>query len=320
VPVALNFAALQCSLQPNANVTCLKDGDIMKKHVCKACGSNSIKQLNYTLSYGNYLLMVCDECGLKFILSDKYDTLDDDLYWDSVNKKIYSTPEVLKEFKKKHKKYLQQIIKNRPRNRKLLDVGSGSGIFLNNAKECNFDVCGVEPSEIAVELCKEQYNIEAFCGYLDLNSELPRDYGVLSAWDVIEHVADPKEFLQICHAHLTEAGILLLETPDESCVIRKVINIIDNTRRAFGFNPSTHIYYPSHRYYFTHKSITHLLNDVGFTKIKFFKEHSIYSKAKEKYRLYRTLSKTQMVKYDILFFILKFPLFWNKQVILCTKR
>ena len=263
--------------------------------------------------------MGCNECGLKFILSDSYESLEDDTYWNHINRKIYSVPGVLNEFEKKHKKYLDYIIKNCSRNKKILDVGSGSGIFLNNAKKYNFEISGIEPSEIAVELCKELYNIKVYCGYLELNSELQKDYGVLSAWDVIEHVADPKEFLKICHAHLIEGGTLLLETPDESCVIRKMINLIDKIRRAFGFNSSSNIYYPAHLYYFTHKSITHLLNDVGFTNIKIFREHSIFSKSKEKYRLYNNLTRIQIFKYDILFFILKFPLFWNKQVILCTK-
>lgn len=297
------------------------EDETMKKVIeCKVCSSDSTKKLSYTPKYGNYVLMECNECGLKFMLSDNYDTLGDDSYWDSINRIIYSTPAVLKEFKKKHNKYLEHIIKNVPRNRKLLDVGSGSGIFLNNAKEWDFEVSGIDPSEVAVELCNEQYKLSAFCGYLKLNSDLPKDYGVISAWDVIEHVENPKEFLKICHAHLIQGGILLLETPDESCLMRKIINMLDGIRRVFSGNLSANIYYPSHRYYFTHKSITRLLNDVGFSKIKIFREHSIYSKSKEKYKLYLKLTKIQMVKYDILFSVLKLPLFWNKQVILCTKR
>ena len=292
----------------------------MKRIECKVCGSTNINQLSYTPSYGDYVLMTCKACGLKFMMSENYETLGDDEYWDDVNKKIYAMPEVLKEFKDKHKKYLAYIQKNSPPNQKLLDVGSGSGVFLNNAKESNFEVDGVEPNEMAVELCKKQYNIDAFCGYLEMNSDLSKDYGTLTAWDVIEHLENPKEFLRICHSHLIKGGILLLETPDESCLIRKIINSINRVKKIFGSDLSSNIYYPSHRYYFTHKSISRLLNDVGFMHIKIFKGHSIYSKSKAKYKLYHQLSRLQMIKYDIIFFILKFPIFWNKQVVICTKK
>jgi len=292
----------------------------MKKNECTVCKSTNVKQIDYMRRYDKYVLMKCKECGLKFILSKDFEKLSDDVYWDDVNKKIYSMPMVLKEFKRKHIKYLDYLIKCGSPNNKLLDVGSGNGIFLSNAKERNFKVTGVEPSQMAVELCKSHYNIDTVCCYLDSDSDMPRDYGILSAWDVIEHVEDPKKFIEICHAHLIKGGVFLLETPDESCLIRKVVNIIDRIGRFLGLKSSSNIYYPSHRYYFTHKSMIRLLTDVGFTKIKIFHEHSIYSKSKAKYKLYRKLPTIKMLKYNFIFFILKFPLFWNKQVIICQKR
>lgn len=292
----------------------------MEKIKCEVCGSIDIKQLNYMPCYRNYVLMNCFACGLKFILSDNLEVLDDDSYWDRVNKSIYVMPSVLKEFKKKHNKYLE-IIKNlNPPSYKLLDVGCGNGIFLTNSVKHNFDATGIEPSIIAAELCKKHYGITPHIGYLEIDSDLPKDYGILTAWDVIEHVASPTRFLKSCYAHLQKDGILLLETPDESSIVRKFINILDNAKRALKINSDSNIYYPSHRYYFTHKAIRRLLNDVGFSNVKIYKEHSIYSKSKAKYKFYKKYTNIQMIKYDLIFFILKFPLFWNKQVVLCIKR
>lgn len=293
---------------------------MIKQCECTVCGNSNNQQLDYIPQYAEYVLMHCKNCGLKFMLSENYEVLGDDVYWDEVNKQIYANPFVLEEFRKKHNKYLKYIKKYKGPNMRLLDVGCGNGIFVKNAKDHGFDAYGIEPSEIAVELCKKQYGIQPFHGYLTIDSDLPKNYGVLTAWDVIEHVENPKEFLAICHAHLEQGGTLLLETPDESCLIRKIINIIDRFRRMFGSKSSLNIYYPSHRYYFTHDSIKSLLDRAGFTNVKIYKEHSIYSKSKEKYRLYRKLTNKQLLKYNILYSILKFPLFWNKQVILCTKK
>lgn len=291
----------------------------MKEIECIACGSTKTRQLRYTPRYGTSVLMNCLACGLKFLLSEDYEVLSDDSYWDEVNKKIYAMPNVLEEFKKKHDKYLKYIKMNSPPNMRLLDVGCGNGIFLVNAKASGFEVAGIEPSQIAVELCARQHGITPMHGYLELNSNLPRDYGVVSAWDVIEHVANPKEFLEICSAHLELGGTLLLETPDESCFLRRIINMIDSARRTFGLSAASSIYYPSHRYYFTHRSIEGLLTKAGFSNVRIYRGHTLYSKSKAKYLLYRKYSKMQMMKYHLLFFILKFPYLWNKQVILCTK-
>lgn len=291
----------------------------MEQIKCAVCGSKDIKQLNYIPRYKKYILMVCVECGLKFMLSDNFEVLDNDTYWDEVNKRIYVMPSVLKEFERKHKKYLEIIKKRMPPNNKLLDVGCGNGIFVNNSIKNSFDATGIEPSKMAVKLCNEQYGITPYNSYLELNSVLPKNYGILSAWDVIEHVESPKLFLEICYGHLEKGGTLLLETPDESCIIRKIINMFDSVKRVFGIGSDSNIYYPSHRYYFTHKSIRRLLNDVGFSDVKIYKEHSMHSKSKAKYKLYRKYSNIQMIKYDVIYFLLKFPLFWNKQVILCTK-
>jgi len=292
----------------------------MKNIECVACGATKIKQTDTSLENGRYILMECCACGLKFLLSENFDVLDDDSYWDDVNKKIYGMGSVLKEFKKKHKKYLNIINRLSLPNNRLLDVGSGNGIFINNAKQHGLDVTGVEPNKIAVELSKKIYGLSPILGYLEMNSNLPKDFGVVTAWDVIEHVANPKEFLTICHAHLNKGGVLILETPDESSFIRKFINVIDSIKKALKFGRLSNIYYSAHRYYFTHQSFEILLNDVGFENIKIYREHSIYSKAIAKIQLYGELSNFKMLKYYLIFFILKNPLFWNKQVVFCTKK
>ncbi|MDH5611274.1 MAG: class I SAM-dependent methyltransferase [Gammaproteobacteria bacterium] len=292
----------------------------MQEMKCTVCGGTNNRQLDFLPSYGKYNLMECNECGLKYIVSENFETLDDDSYWDEVNKKIYSMPNVLNEFKKKQNKYLKRMIKLSPPNKRLLDVGCGNGIFLNNAKLNGFEAAGIEPSRIAVDLCKQQYGFSPTLGYLELDSDLEKNFGALSAWDVIEHVADPKDFLKICHAHLVKGGVFILETPDESSWIRGLINIIDSVKKMLKIGAASNIYYPSHRYYFTHKAMKSVLKNAGFTNIKIYKEHTIYSKAIAKNRLYRKFTNFQMLKYYVVFFLLRAPFLWNKQVVICVKK
>ena len=198
-------------------------------------------------------------------------------------------------------------------------MGCRNGIFVKNARSKRFDTTGIKPSSSAVGLCKKQIDLFPYHGYLSFESDLPKNYGSLSAWDVNEHVSNPKMFLEICYSHLEKDGILLLETPDESALIRKIINIIEMVAQKFNSSATSNIYYPSHRFYFTHKSIRNLLTNSGFSDVRIYKEHSIYSKSIAKYKLYRNYSDTLLKIYSGLFTLLRAPIFWNKQVVLCRK-
>jgi len=292
----------------------------MKKTTCIICKSGNVVELNYIPKYKNrYILLKCTECGLKFIVSDNYETLPDDLYWDDVNKKIYSLHSVINEFREKYNKYLKVLLNYKLPNKNLLEIGSGCGIFLKFATDSGIDSIGFEPSKIAADMSRSNYNANIVCGYLTRDSDVRKDFGIVTAWDVIEHVENPVEFVNICGDHLADGGVFLLETPDESSLIRKLITIVMRVKRIFHVNSSSNIYYPSHRYYFTHKSIIRLLNDAGFTNIIFYKGHSIYSKSYAKYKFYKKYSAFKMLKYKFIFFILRFPLFWNKQIVICEK-
>ena len=52
------------------------------------------------------------------------------------------------------------------------------------------------------------------CRLLDLGTELPRDFEIILAGDLIEHLTDPAELFKICRGLLTKGGVLLLTTPN----------------------------------------------------------------------------------------------------------
>jgi 2-polyprenyl-3-methyl-5-hydroxy-6-metoxy-1,4-benzoquinol methylase len=286
---------------------------------CVVCESDKVKLLPFRIGISNPVFL-CRECGLKYIKSNSYENLADDNYWDEVNKKIYAMPSVIREMTSKHFKFLKIIKNSPPPNDKLLDVGCGNGIFLDSSKKFGFTPEGIEPNPVAIDLCRKLYAFSPHRGFLTMDSNLPKNFGVLTAWDVIEHVSDPRIFLETCHAHLQNNGILLLETPDESCFIRKLIYILITI--PIGINRDglrKKIYYLSHRYYFTRKSIAILLKNVGFRNISIYSGHSIFSKSLAKIQLYRKYSNAQMIKYKAIFTLLKAPLLSNKQIVIAQK-
>lgn len=163
---------------------------------------------------------------------------------------------------------------------------AGLVFFLDAAKSSGFDVMGVEPSPRAVHISRSKYSIPVVCGLLHPDDDLPRDFGVLTSWDVIEHVPNPLDFISTCSTHLRNGGLLVLETPAEDSFIQDLIRCI-----AFASNRKIDlrnlIYHRSHRYYFTKLAIESLLYRCGFHQLEFFNERTDFQKACWKMRFYK---------------------------------
>ena len=91
---------------------------------------------------------------------------------------------------------------------KLLDIGAGTGDFLNAASRY-YEVNGVEPSEIARENAKRK-NLELHSTL----SEISDTYDVISMWHVLEHVPDLDHQIEEFHRLLKDDGILVIAVPN----------------------------------------------------------------------------------------------------------
>src|SRR5262249_12208212 len=77
-----------------------------------------------------------------------------------------------------------------------LDVGCAAGFFIEAALDAGFDAVGIELSSTAIELAQPAVRPRITCG--DVNVLLaadPRQFDVVTAFDIIEHTQDPAAFL-----------------------------------------------------------------------------------------------------------------------------
>ena len=97
-----------------------------------------------------------------------------------------------------------------PNKGKLLDVGAGTGDFLNYMKDLDWDVNGTEPNEAARSLA-DQKGIKLVTN-LD---QLPNQkFKVITLWHVLEHITHLEEVLDRIKNMLEEDGVLIVAVPN----------------------------------------------------------------------------------------------------------
>lgn len=148
---------------------------------------------------------------------------------------------------------LKEIIKRQKRQGQaargsLLDVGCGSGHFLRAARQCGYDVAGIEPAEVLAEYAREVLGLSVYQNAVQ-NIRMPFEgFDVITAWDVIEHVADPYAFLRRCSQWLRPGGIMALRFPSSAWQKLKGVVMQDwlSMNRPV-FSPTIHLYFFSAR-------------------------------------------------------------------------
>lgn len=130
----------------------------------------------------------------------------------------------------------------RPRGR-LLDVGCGHGLLLDEARKRGYDTVGLELSRSNAEHARSlgldvrELPLEAF-GH-GRNGDSPGSFDVVVLADVIEHLDDPVAAIDQCAALLRPRGVLCVVTPDPSSVTARVAGA-----RWWGYLPAHTVLLP----------------------------------------------------------------------------
>jgi len=141
---------------------------------------------------------------------------------------------------------------------RLLDVGCGTGIFLDMMRRRGeWEVFGVEINEEAARYARGKLQLDVFAGELGEASFPTAHFDVVTLWHVLEHLHEPRLVLQEIYRILRDDGWLLLSLP----------NAASYEAQAFGeFWAGLDV--PRHLYFFTPTAIRELLRQEGFETVK----------------------------------------------------
>lgn len=132
---------------------------------------------------------------------------------------------------------LAALTRRRPPPGRLLEIGSGYGLFLERARAAGYHVGGVELSATAAAHATG-LGLEVFRGQL---AHAPQDKAdVICFWDTLEHVPDPVEFLRQVRRRLAPGGVVALSVPNVASMPARALGA-----RWWTLKPEQHIWHLS---------------------------------------------------------------------------
>jgi SAM-dependent methyltransferase len=104
-------------------------------------------------------------------------------------------------------------------SRRLLDVGSGLGVFPAAMREAGWECTALDPDPRAIAMIRELAQVETLCGdFMQLAPE-PR-FDLVTFNKVLEHVPDMTGMLARARGWLAAGGMVYLELPDGEAALR----------------------------------------------------------------------------------------------------
>lgn len=153
-------------------------------------------------------------------------------------------------FRKKRAEHIKKF--TRGQNAKILDIGAGRGVMIQELKKNGWDVYGVLPASQTKDT-----GANIFYGNLTDANFPAVFFDCVTLFHVLEHLAAPKEALREIFRILKPGGILVMELPNASGVVPRLFKTF-----WFGYNV------PEHLYHFTPINLKHILEEEGFAVMK----------------------------------------------------
>ncbi len=140
--------------------------------------------------------------------------------------------------------------------KKLLDVGCGTGDFLQTALQNNWKVSGIEPNAQAREIANKKTNNSVFEIDQLLKFEAS-SFDVITLWHVLEHLPNLEDHIAIFKTLLKPKGTLIIAVPNYKSYDAKYYK---EFWAAYDV--------PRHLWHFNRDSITSLVSKFDFDVVK----------------------------------------------------
>lgn len=221
--------------------------------ICPLCSSPEISHFlscsDYFVSKETFEIDKCTSCGFLFTQNypeeseiGRYYESDDYISHSDTSKgltdKAYQL--VRKIMLGRKKKLIGKI--TRLSTGSILDIGSGTGHFLNTMKKSGWKISGVEINAKAREYAASRFKIDTIPPG-KLNSLPENSFDCITLWHVLEHFQEPFKYMEEISRLLKNDGVCIVALPNsisfDAQHYGKEWAAYDLPRHLWHFNPST---------------------------------------------------------------------------------
>lgn len=227
---------------------------------CPLCTGNDFKELyvttdrHYGIS-GSYRLVRCGSCALVFLNPMYSDEELAGLYPSDYY--AYQDKFQTSRWKTIAKKLVGYSIGTKDPHFEapgvLLDLGCGSGWFLESMRAQGWSTYGVEISEAAAALGQKAKGLQILCGTLEQAKFPPEFFDYVRSNHSFEHISCPNETLEEIHRILKPGGKVLIGVPN-----------IDGLNAALFGRYWWYLGVPVHPFSYSVRSLSTILRKHGF--------------------------------------------------------
>ena len=205
--------------------------------------------------YGAHTQIVrCNECGHVYAnptweaadLLDAYTHVQDETYVTERAGRLLTF--------RHHLQRLEQLT-GAAQGRSLLDVGAYIGVFVAVARSGGWNAWGIEPSQWAASVAQQEH-LPVLLGTIDAPALSHCYFDVVTLWDVIEHLDDPRGELLKAYHRLKPGGWIAVHTMDVESVTARMMG------KHWPWLMEMHVHF------FSKRTLSQCLRSVGFEVVR----------------------------------------------------
>lgn len=199
---------------------------------CPICKSDVNESPDDLLVYG-LRYVNCYKCNHHFVNKRPVKSELDKFYSNSVNYQSTYTNTETSEFRLKNvampklnwilEEY-KQVYADMPKS--ILDIGAGSGHFIEACKRKEINATGIEISESGRKFAEEVFDIALIDTDFEKKWSKYKQFDIITFWGVIEHVPNPMDLIKSAKLALEETGgLIVVDVPKWNSMSTNIQNV-----------------------------------------------------------------------------------------------
>ncbi|MVM39858.1 methyltransferase domain-containing protein [Spirosoma sp. HMF3257] len=218
---------------------------------CPVCGANQFKPFlvcqDYLVSQQKFAIQACATCSFRLTnprpdansIGSYYKSEDYVSHNDESSGLINTAYRIVRNYTLRSK--IKLINKLNGGQGRILDVGCGTGAFLESCQSAGWQVLGMEPDADARTIAQKKLQTEIKPNLNALTGIQPVD--IITLWHVLEHIPNLNEVIPQLYQLVNDSGTLLIAVPNsdskDAQYFKEYWAAYDVPRHLHHFTPST---------------------------------------------------------------------------------